>query len=465
MVHAARSPVTRLCNTLDARETRHGGSRDPIRLARTVIGNTLKLPDTVLPSLRNHIFYLVHNLLFTTHRSRRYSDQEGCAFCGAEKEDYRHLFVDCEVASRARDIVRHRHSALKAAKAVATLEYATEADYRLENPSQTREGIRALACFSLAVWRTRYYFLGTGAIPTATQGAEMVASQYVWTFSNWRKYVRRNRDLEARIFRATLDALPVDSIRFYTDGSSYGNPGPAGSGVACYVKGELHSIRTRSLGIATNNVAEMDGVSAALEEAQTLPPNLPIYIFVDNRLAINIAVGRASPDWCKDVAKAMRAQVSDTTQDHTVSLYWVPGHAGVEGNETSDQAAKAGAVGITGRFDSMEDLEQARGQHKAAAPAQPQATPGPQRPDAIAKGPGRRCAGCESALRQLAAPRRRRHRRPRAAHLIPSHSYNTRSRKSASSVSTPSQNHNLMNLRNLDSSPCGLARPGSNFPT
>ena len=95
-----------------------------------------------------------------------------------------------------------------------TLEYATEADYRLENPSQTREGIChwALVCFSMAVWRTRYYFLGKGAVPTAAQGAEMVASQYIWTFSNWRKYVRRDRDLEARVFRATLEALPVDSI-------------------------------------------------------------------------------------------------------------------------------------------------------------------------------------------------------------------------------------------------------------
>ena len=108
MVHAASSQVERLCSTLQARETRHGGSRDPRWLAKTVIGNTLKLPDTVLPGLRNHIFSLVHNLLFTTHRSRRYSDQEGCAFCGAEKEDYQHLFIDCAVASRARDIVRGR---------------------------------------------------------------------------------------------------------------------------------------------------------------------------------------------------------------------------------------------------------------------------------------------------------------------------------------------------------------------
>lgn len=466
MAHAASVPAERLCTTLKTREDRHGGTRDPSWLAKTVIGNTLKLPDTVLPSLRNHIFSLVHNLLFTTHRSRRYSDQEGCAFCGAEKEDYRHLFVDCEVASRARDVVRQRHRARKAARMLDTLEYATEADYRLENPSQTREGIRALACFSMAVWRTRYYFLGKGAVPTATQGAEMIASQYIWTFSNWRKYARRNRDLEAHVFRATLEALPAESIRFYTDGSSYGNPGPAGSGVACYVRGELHSIRTRSLGQATNNAAEMDGVLAALEETRSLPPDLPVYIFVDNRLAINIAVGRSSPEWCEDVAKATRAKMTDTAQGRCVSLYWVPGHAGVDGNEVSDQAAKAGAAGVTGHFDNMDALKDAaRAQREAAAPAALQANPGQQGPAVEAKVPSPRCAGCEEVLRKLAAPGRRRRRRPSAARQTPSHSYNTRSRKSGPSVSTPSQYQILANPHNIVPSPSGIVRSGSNFPT
>jgi probable phosphoglycerate mutase len=54
----------------------------------------------------------------------------------------------------------------------------------------------------------------------------------------------------------------------YIDGGSRGNPGPAGYGVrveddAGQLVAELH----RSLGIATNNVAEYNGLLAALEWA------------------------------------------------------------------------------------------------------------------------------------------------------------------------------------------------------
>jgi hypothetical protein len=207
-------------------------------------------------------------------------------------------------------------------------------------------------------------------------------------------------------------------------------------------------------------------VLAALEETRSLPPDLPVYIFVDNRLAINIAVGRSSPEWCEDVAKATRAKMTDTAQGRCVSLYWVPGHAGVDGNEVADQAAKAGAAGVTGHFDNMDALKDAaRAQREAAAPAALQANPGQQGPAVEAKVPSPRCAGCEEVLRKLAAPGRRRRRRPSAARQTPSHSYNTRSRKSGPSVSTPSQYQILANPHNIVPSPSGIVRSGSNFPT
>ena len=162
----------------------------------------------------------------------------------------------------------------------------------------------------------------------------------------------------------------------------------------------------------------------------------------------------------------MRAQVSDTAQDHTVSLYWVPGHAGVDGNEISDQAAKAGAMGITGRFDDIKDLKTAtRALQVAAAPTPSQGNPGQQRPEDAVNGPGQRCAGCEGVLQQVTAPRQKSRRRPRAIPSAPSHSYNTRSRKSAHRASAPSQNQILTNLHILHSSPRGVVRPGANFPT
>jgi ribonuclease HI len=36
--------------------------------------------------------------------------------------------------------------------------------------------------------------------------------------------------------------------------------------------------------------------------------------------------------------------LNDTSTQHTVALYWVPGHAGVRGNEIADRLAEDGSV-------------------------------------------------------------------------------------------------------------------------
>ena len=74
------------------------------------------MPDHLMPALRNQQFNLVHNQLFTSHRTRRYKENSGCAFCGAETEDYHHLFVACEMARLTRVAVAHRGPRTGAAK-------------------------------------------------------------------------------------------------------------------------------------------------------------------------------------------------------------------------------------------------------------------------------------------------------------------------------------------------------------
>lgn len=59
------------------------------------------------------------------------------------------------------------------------------------------------------------------------------------------------------------------SIVAYIDGGARGNPGPAGFGVRIEKPdGELVEEFHRSIGIATNNVAEYNGLLAALEWAR-----------------------------------------------------------------------------------------------------------------------------------------------------------------------------------------------------
>ena len=60
--------------------------------------------------------------------------------------------------------------------------------------------------------------------------------------------------------------MSARSFIIYTDGSSRGNPGPAGIGVAVFVRGETHPINeiSKYIGITTNNVAEYEAVIHAL---------------------------------------------------------------------------------------------------------------------------------------------------------------------------------------------------------
>ena len=52
-----------------------------------------------------------------------------------------------------------------------------------------------------------------------------------------------------------------------TDGSSFGKPGPAGAGIAAFRNDTCIFSYCVSLGIASNNVAELEGLSAACDHA------------------------------------------------------------------------------------------------------------------------------------------------------------------------------------------------------
>ena len=95
--------------------------------------------------------------------------------------------------------------------------------------------------------------------------------------------------------------------------------------------------------IASNNFAEVHAIMVATEQLLQIGGDKPIFIFVDNRLAIRISTGLSSAPWCVEETKVIRANLATLSATRRVSLYWVPGHAGVEGNERADRSAKQGA--------------------------------------------------------------------------------------------------------------------------
>ena len=77
------------------------------------------------------------------------------------------------------------------------------------------------------------------------------------SFWKWRKpFNKRDKTQEKRCFDALLRSLPSPSIKVYTDGSSFGNPGPAGAGFVIEDEhGNYVTHYSRSLGVATNSKA------------------------------------------------------------------------------------------------------------------------------------------------------------------------------------------------------------------
>ena len=75
-----------------------------------------------------------------------------------------------------------------------------------------------------------------------------------------------------------------------TDGSSFGNPGPAGAGAE--ILGPKHLLASKPLGIATNNEAEYEAVILALQILQKYNmQDRPVLIQTDSQLIVRQVSG------------------------------------------------------------------------------------------------------------------------------------------------------------------------------
>ena len=123
-----------------------------------------------------------------------------------------------------------------------------------------------------------------------------------------------------------MKSLPP-AVHIYTDGSSYGNPGPAGSGfVVRDPKGKYIYFSSNHIGHMSNNQAELDGIKEALAFMLDPPipiPAGPVFLFVDNRWAINTALGRTSARRSEALARSVRhlaKAVARTRRIHNIKL-------------------------------------------------------------------------------------------------------------------------------------------------
>ena len=153
---------------------------------------------------------------------------------------------------------------------------------------------------------------------------------------------------------ATMDP---SGLMIFTYGSAQGNPGPCGAGG--YIRfpptpgAEQHILeREFAIGVSkrgTNNLGELWAIAAAIQlgnSAVTEHPHLrgrKAYIITDSQYTI----GCLTKGWVskteinKAVCSAIKCMLLSSIL--TWHINWVPGHAGVDGNEVADAAANRGA--------------------------------------------------------------------------------------------------------------------------
>ena len=139
------------------------------------------------------------------------------------------------------------------------------------------------------------------------------------------------------------------NIKIYVDGSCHGNPGPAGCGVVLIHKKlgdpKINSREiSKSIGIATNNIAEISAVVLGIE-ALHRPERCNVILYTDSQYVEGL------------LAKGWKARANAGLVEHTRSLVaklkslevvklW--GHNGDKFNERADELANQAALkGVT----------------------------------------------------------------------------------------------------------------------
>jgi ribonuclease HI len=136
----------------------------------------------------------------------------------------------------------------------------------------------------------------------------------------------------------------VSTVEIYTDGACRGNPGPGGWAALLSVDGREKEIAGAEA-LTTNNRMELTAVIRALE---SLRRPVVARVFTDSqyvRRGISEWVtGWKARGWLTADRKPVKNQdlwqrLDELAAAHRIEWHWVPGHAGVPGNERVDRLA------------------------------------------------------------------------------------------------------------------------------
>jgi ribonuclease HI len=133
-------------------------------------------------------------------------------------------------------------------------------------------------------------------------------------------------------------------VDIYTDGACRGNPGPGGWAALLSMNGHEKELAGAEV-LTTNNRMELTAVIRALE-ALKRPAKVRVYTdsqYVRKGIMEWVASWKAR-GWRTADRKPVKnqdlwEQLDALAAAHEIEWHWVPGHAGVPGNERVDQLA------------------------------------------------------------------------------------------------------------------------------
>lgn len=136
------------------------------------------------------------------------------------------------------------------------------------------------------------------------------------------------------------------SVVIEADGGSRGNPGPAAYGAVLKdaETGEVIAEDGRTLGVATNNVAEYSGLIAGLKLAEEFAPGADIEVRMDSKLVVEQMSGRwkiKHPDMKPLAMEANRLAPFGTTYT------WVPREHNKHADRLANEALDGTREGVT----------------------------------------------------------------------------------------------------------------------
>ena len=127
-------------------------------------------------------------------------------------------------------------------------------------------------------------------------------------------------------------------IDMYADGSCHGNPGPAGCGIVL-ICGTSKKEISESIGLATNNIAEILSVTTGIE-ALHRPERCNVTLHTDSQYVEGLLVKGWKAKANIELVEHVRRLIAELK---SLKVVKVIGHNGDKFNERTDELANQGA--------------------------------------------------------------------------------------------------------------------------